>query len=168
MRASVLCILSLAFTSLVGCGGSSSSGTMKPPPTPVSTWAGTYTGQLNFSGCPGTTPCGGDTITLNISEAAIGTGFSPTLTITGTDATTKQNFTGTGTALYTGAAPIGGSSSTTATATITLGDSLFILGSGSAPTGSPVLIQTCVINNTSTSNGNTVKGPKYLGTLTRQ
>jgi hypothetical protein len=158
----------LLFVACSGCGGSNSGGTMSPAPAPVSTWAGTYTGSLNFSGCPSTTPCGGDTITLTISEAASGNEFSPTLTISGTDATTKQNFTGSGTALYTGAAPIGGSETTTATATISPGDSLFIAGSGSAPTGSPVLIQSCVINNTTVTNGTTVKGPKYLGTLTRQ
>lgn len=147
---------------LVGCGGGSRTAF-----APVSTWAGTYTGNLKFSGCPGTIPCGGDALSITISEAASGDGFSPALTITGNDSTSKEAISGSGTAIYTGTAPIGpGSSETTANATITPGGAIFLFGNGQSNTG-PVLIQTIAVNNANTVNGSVVKGPLYFGTLTR-
>ena len=148
-----------------GCGGGGSSVTSAP----VSTWTGTYGGNLDFSGCPGNAPCGGDAVSITISEAASGDEFSPTLTISGTDSTTKEAITGTGTALYDGAAPVGpGSEDTNATATISPGGSIFLGGSGSSSNSAPVLIQTITVNNTNTVAGTLVKGPLYYGTLTRQ
>lgn len=176
----------LLLTTVVGCGGTSMTAKTPPtqttnppsppppppPPEPTSTWAGTYTGNLNFKGCPSTIPCGGDAITIKIAEAenpSIPEEFVPDLTITGTDTTTGDTFTGTGTALYDGAAPVGpGTEDTTATATITLGDSLFLLGTGSSITSAPVDIQTIAVNNSIAVGGSTVKGPLYFGTLTRQ
>ncbi len=152
---------------VTGCGGSTSPFTAAA----TSTWAGTYTGNLEFSGCPGTTACGGDSVTITISESpnpAIPGEFSPTLTITGTDSTKNETITGTGTALYYGAAPTGpGSSDTNANATISPGGSIFLSGSGQSTTG-PVLIDTIVVNNASTVTGvGIVKGSLYFGTLTR-
>ncbi len=62
-------------------------------PAPTSTWAGTYTGNLNFSGCPSSTSCGGDSIAITIAEAlnsSISGEFLPALTITGVDNTTRN------------------------------------------------------------------------------
>jgi hypothetical protein len=147
-----------------GCGGSTAIQTAAP----ISTWAGTYTGNLDFNGCPSSTSCGGDAVTITISEAPDGTGFSPTLTVTGMDNTKNEAITGTGTALYDGAAPAGGGSEdTNANATITPGGSIVLLGSGQSASG-PVLIQTIAVHNTSTVNGAIVSGPLYFGTLTRQ
>lgn len=155
---------------LTSCGGGGATSTLTS--TPTSVWAGTYTGQLNFSGCPNETACGGDSITIAISEApdpAIPSEFLPTLTITGIDNTSKQSFTGTGTALYYGAAPTEpGSMETWASITISLGYSLDILGSGSStPSSSPVLIRTGVVSLCKVVNGSCTAG-SYLGTLTRQ
>lgn len=139
------------------------------PAAPVSTWAGTYTGSLNLKGCPTPVPCGGDSFTLTIAEAADPANpgeFLPALTISGTDLTAA--FTGSGTALYTGAAAIGGSSETTATVSLSSGQSLFLFGSGSAPTGDPVIIQTIAVSNTLAIGSTLVKGPQYFGVLTRQ
>jgi hypothetical protein len=160
-------VLLFALALICGCGGGTGSSMSGVPSAPVSTWAGNYSGNLKFTGCPGTTPCGGDAATITISEAASGTGFSPALIFSGTDSTSKQTITGTGTALYAGAAPVGpGSESTNANANITPGGSIYLLGSGQSTSG-PVLVQTIAINNTSTVAGAAVKGPLYFGTLTR-
>lgn len=152
-----------------GCGGGTGSSISGTPPAPVSTWAGTYAGTLNFSGCPSTGPCSGDAVSMAITEAANTTipgEFSPTLTFTGTDTTANKTISGTGTALYYGAAPVGpGSESTNANANITPGGSIFLAGNGQSSTG-PVLIQTIAVRNTTTVNGTVVVGPLY-GTLTR-
>ena len=162
-------LFTLGIVAITACGGGGGGSTSTPAPT--STWAGTYTGNLNFSGCPSSTSCGGDSIAITIAEApnpSIPGEFLPALTITGVDNTTKESFTGTGTALYDGAAPTGpGSSDTNATITISLGDSLQLLGSGSSTTSSPVLIQTCLVHSYTVVKGANVQGP-YLGTLTRQ
>lgn len=147
----------------IGCGGGSTASS-----TPTSAWAGTYTGDLNFSGCPSDNPCGGDSISATVAQAYSNPEFSPTLTITGTDSTTGQAFTGTGTALDISPAPNGpGTMGTNATITTSLGDSLSLIGSGSSQSSSPVLIQTCAVHSYTVVNGVNVQGP-YLGTLTRQ
>jgi len=159
-------LMLLVLTLCIGCGGGSKSSS-----TPTSTWAGTYTGDLNFSGCPSETACGGDSITVTVTEApdpANPGQFLPGLTITGVDNTTGQPFTGSGTALYDGGAPAGpGSFETTATIATSLGDSLFVAGTGSSPNSSPVLIQTGAVHSYTVVNGVNVQGP-YLGTLSRQ
>jgi hypothetical protein len=151
-----------------GCGGNAPIS--ESSAASVSTWAGTYSGNLDFSGCPNSNPCGGDVVTLTISEgpnASIPGEFYPTITVSGTDSTTKETITGTGTALYYGSAPVGaGSEDTNANAIITPGGSIFLLGSGQSATG-PVLIQTIAVHNTSTVAGVVQGGPLYFGTLTR-
>src|SRR5579884_239622 len=102
--------------SALGCGSTShiappNSGSGSTSPSAVSVWSGTYTGQLNFNGCvAGTLSCGGDSITLSISQypsSVIPGEFDPKITITGTDDTEHTSFTGSGTSVYTGAAPSG-------------------------------------------------------------
>lgn len=166
-------VLSLAVlcAAVTGCGGRSSGALSIPPPAPVSTWAGTYAGALDFKGCPTASPCGGDTVSLTISEAvnaSIPGEFSPTITVSGTDTTTHQAITGTGSVLSYGAAPVGaGSESTTGNATLTPGGIIFMSGSGSSQTG-PVLIQTISVKSGSVVNGSIVSGAQYFGVLTRQ
>lgn len=164
-RRLVSCFLPAACVTvfLTGCGAAAPN----QAPVSVSTWAGNYTGTLNFSGCESSaTSCGGDAVSITISEAASGDEFSPTLTITGTDSTTEEAITGTGTALYDGAAPVGpGNEDTNANATITPGGAIFLAGTGQSATG---LIQTIAVNNAVTVTGEgVVKGPIYFGALTR-
>jgi hypothetical protein len=155
---------------LIACGGNSGGGSTT---TPTSTWAGTYSGNLNFGGCPGETPCGGDSITITITEApnpSIPGEFLPALTITGVDNTSNHSFTGTGTALYDGAAPEGpGDETTWAYITISLGgQNLALLGSGASTTTSPIDIQTCLVHSYTVVSGVGNVAGAYLGTLTRQ
>jgi hypothetical protein len=141
---------------------------------PVSAWAGTYTGDLNFAGCPSQNPCGGDSLTLTVAQAYDNPEFSPTLTITGTDSTTGQAFTGTGDTLYISLAPSGpGTAGGDATFTTNLSNNSFsVVASGSSQDSSPVVMQTLLVYNctgpvnsqTATCGGNGA----YLGTLTRQ
>jgi hypothetical protein len=163
---SALMLLMLALC--IGCGGGSTSS------TPTSQWAGTYTGDLNFSGCPSQNPCGGDSITVTVTQAYVNPEFSPTLTLTGTDSTTA--FTGTGDTadVSPAASGPGGPGGATATFTTSLSENSFSVGarSGSSQNSSPLLMQTFLVYNcagpvnaeTGTCGGNGA----YLGTLTRQ
>lgn len=168
MKCALMVLTSLLFA---GCGGGSTPQTSTSPTAATSVWAGKYTGELNFSGCPSTSPCGGDSISVTVSEAsdpAIPGQFLPNLAITGVDNTTMQNFTGTGTAVYTGAAPVGpGSFNTNATITTSLGDSLMVIGSGSVQNSSAIHMTTGAVHSFTVSNGVIVVGP-YLGSLSRQ
>jgi hypothetical protein len=150
---------------VLGCG----SGPVQPSQG-VSEWSGTYSGALNFKGCS-TSPCTGDSFILTLTQSASFSTpgeFSPTVNVAGTDETTGKHVTGSGTALYTGAAPIGpGNGQATLTITTNLG-SLFLSGSGSSTTKSPIVFTSIAVNNAVTINGATVKGPLYLGMLTRQ
>lgn len=156
---------------LTACGGDGATSTLTAATT--STWEGTYTGDVNFSGCPSTSPCGGDSLTLTITEApnpAIPGEFLPQLAITGSDNTTGKSFTGTGTALYDGAAPEGpGGTTTWAYITISLGgQNLALLGNGTSSTSSPIDIQTCLVHSYTLVSGVGNVAGAYLGTLTRQ
>ena len=169
---------------LYGCNAAKqSASTPAPTPTPtptpstspVSSWTGTYTGSLNFIGCGGVTPpasCGGDSISVAYVQAYDNPEFSTALTITGTDSTTEQAFTGTGTTLDISPAPSGpGTMGTNAVMTTSMGDSLSVVGNGSSQSSSPVLMQTVFVYNcpgpidaqTASCGG----GGAYLGTLTR-
>lgn len=171
MKYLCVALLLCCSTAFSGCGGASIAPHTSSI-TPTSTWAGTYTGSLDFSGCQTSVPCGGDSISLTIAEAAntaVPGEFSSTITVTGADSTSGKTFTGSGTVLYDGAAPVGpGSEDTNATISISLGDSMFLAGSGSVNTKSPVLIQTIAVNNSNNVNGASVKGPLFMGNLTRQ
>lgn len=155
----------------MGCGGSSSS---TPPATPTSAWAGTYTGNLNLSGCPSQNPCGGDSLTLVIGQAYNPPEFSQNLTLSGTDTTAGQPITGTGDTLGISPASQGpGTSGENATLTTSMSVTSFsVVGSGSSTSNALVLIQTLLIYDcagpvdiaTANCGGNRA----YLGTLTRQ
>lgn len=134
-------------------------------------WAGTYTGSLNFKGCPSVGNCGGDVVTIQVSQAAnaaVSGEFAPALTIADTDATQKQTFQWTGTAgTQTEAAPVGpGSNNAGAIMTTSTGQDLTIAGVGSSSTTAPVQMQSLTFYNASMLNGVRVTGA-YIGTLTR-
>jgi hypothetical protein len=169
-----LCVTLLSSVLLCGCNAAKTNNNSTAP---VSSWTGTYTGSLNFSGCGGVTPpasCGGDSISVAFAQAYDNPEFSTTLTITGTDSTTGQAFTGTGTALDISPAPNGpGTMGTNAVMTTSMGDSLYVVGNGASQGSSPVLMQTMFVYNcpgsidaqTATCGGGL---GAYLGTLTRQ
>lgn len=153
---------------IAGCGGQG-NGALGGA-TPVSPWSGTYSGSLNFKGCSGTTPCGGDGVTLTVSQAAnptVAGEFETSLTISGADSTTKDALAGSGITTSPVAADTGpAQDSATATASITPGGSLFFLGSGTSTTSAPAVFQTIQVSEWVTTNGVGAKGA-YLGTLTR-
>jgi len=156
--------------SAFGCGTKPVTSSTMPT---VSVWAGTYAGQLNFSGClAGTTSCGGDSITLSISEASNATipgEFDPRITISGTDESTNAAFTGSGNALYFGAAPIGpGNGTTTATATLSNGYSLSLLSYESSATTAPEVTTKITVYKAISVNGSLVSSGVALGVLNRR
>lgn len=165
--AKTLMSLLVAVCFVVGCGGATVGSSNQQT---VSAWTGTYTGQLDFKGCPSTSPCGGDTITLTLTQPSVGLNeFSSSLTVSGTDNTTNAQFSGTGDALETNPAPAGpGSQQTNASLQISLGDNLSFGGSGSSSTSAPVVMQTVAVYNAVQSNGTWIRGALYLGTLSRQ
>jgi len=155
-----------------GCGGGGISSS-KPPS--VSAWAGTYSGTLNFKGCPSSTSCGGDVITLTISDPADSSHpgeFLATITASGQDSTISKSFSGNGRVLYAGAAPTGpGTMSTNGAMYLSNGLSynFFMSGSGSSTSSSPVLIDKIDAYTLVLTNGTTpTKGSAYFGTLTRK
>jgi hypothetical protein len=157
--------MALLFVLLVtGCGGSSSF----VPPS-VSVWTGTYTGQLDFSGCVNDKPCGGDTITLTIAQppdATVPGEFSSAITFGGNDSTTSKSLTGTGTTNYNSGSTNGGMIQANASGSI--GIPIYLMGSGSARVGAPAIIQTIQVWSVLIVNKQAVAGPIFYGTLTRQ
>lgn len=173
--------LSLFLLLLVtGCGANPSAktttgtGTTTPPPTTTATtsmWAGTYTGSLNFTGCPAIGNCGGDVVTIQVSQAAnaaVSGEFLATLTIADTDATQNKTFQWTGTAgTQTEAAPVGpGSNNAGATMTTNTGQTISLAGVGNSSSTDPVVMQSLTVHNAPVVNGVSTQGA-YLGTLTR-
>jgi hypothetical protein len=134
-------------------------------------WAGTYTGSLNFAGCPTIGNCGGDQITIQVSQAAnpsVAGEVLAMLTIADTDATQNKTFQWTGVAgTQTEPAPVGpGSVDAGATMTTNTGQTLALAGVGNSSTTAPVQMQSLTVHNSPLVNGVHATGA-YLGTLTR-
>jgi hypothetical protein len=117
-------------------------------------------------------------VTITITEAtnpALPGEFLPALTITGINNTTGETFTGTGTALYDGAAPVGpGTFQTSATITtnvaVTTGatDYLYFLGTGASANTGPEVAQTIGVTVGNLVTGEPIQYTAPIGTLTRQ
>jgi len=155
-------LMILALIAIVGCGGGNnfkSSGTEQ-----VSMWSGTYTGQLNLKGCPGTTSCGGDSVTLTIAQVF----GSNDLTATGTYVTTGESLNGTGSAQLSEAAPANtGGQATSATLQVPPSTNLYLLGVTSAYASSPEPVNAISISSAILVNNKLVAGAFY-GNLERK
>jgi len=153
--------LILALLAIVGCGGGNFKSTSTAQ---VSMWSGTYIGQLNLKGCPGTTPCGGDSVTLTIAQVF----GSNNLTVTGTDTTTGESLSGTGSAQLSEAAPANtGGQATSATLQVPPSTNLYLLGVTSAYASAPEPVNAISVSGAILINGKFVAGAFY-GNLERK
>ena len=174
--------LSLFLLLLVtGCGANPSatsttgtgSGTTTPPPsssnTPTSTLSGTYSGTLNTSGCPTVGACSGTPFSITLTQqpnASAPGQFLTSVAVTGTN--NGAAFFGSGTATYLEAAAAGpGTASNNAYVVTNTGLQIYVDGTGTSATSSPVLVNSLSVHNVVQANGQNSAGPLYYGLLTR-
>lgn len=163
---------------LSGCGANPSAktttggGSTTPPPsstTPVSTVSGTYTGTLNTKGCPSIGACGGNTFTITLTQqpnASVAGQFITSVAVIGTD--NGASFSGSGTATYLDAATAGpGTTAGNVSVVTNTGLQIYLQGTGTSSTSSPVLVNSMSAYSVVDKNGQGTPGTTYYGLLTR-